>query len=103
MCYEENFDRGFLFDWKIQFLPWLEIIVVSMWLKPVTKKIYAFNVESQHHNDDGLIGAMKLILVNQNNTTANFWSKQWKKIIMILFILYDTSNNVYIDIWWYQL
>ena len=60
----EKFDLGFLFDQKGQFLPWIEITIVFIWLNPVTKNIYAFNVEPQQHNSDGLIGSIKTILVN---------------------------------------
>ena len=62
----------------LQLLPWLNIFVVLMWLNPVTKTIYTFNVEPQHHNDDGLIRAMKTMLVNQNNAMPQFWWKHMK-------------------------
>ena len=56
-----------------------------------------FNVESQQHNDDGLIWEMKIIMVNQNSAITKFWSKQWNNIIIILFLWYDTHNNVDVD------
>ena len=103
MCYENNLDRGIWFNRKGKIWPSLEIIVVLMWLKPVTITIYAFNVESQQHNDDGLIGLMIIMLVNQNKAMTSFLSKEWKNIIIIIFILYDTHNNVDVDSQWYWL
>ena len=64
-----------------------------MILKPVTKTIYVFDVKSQQNNDNGVIKAMKRNIVNQNTDMTTVWSKQWKYIIIILFLWCDTCNN----------
>ena len=48
--------------------------------------IYTFNVESKHHNDDGLIGAMKRIMVNKNNAMTTVLSMQREYIIILTFL-----------------
>ena len=100
LCYENNFHHGFDSIKKDNSYLGLKLLFL-MWLNPVTKIIYTFNVEPQKHNDDGLIGTMKIIMVNQNNTMTTFWSKQQKYIPVILFIWYDTCNNVDVDSQWY--
>ena len=60
--------------------------------------IYTFNVESKHHNDDGLIGAMKRIMVNKNNAMTTVLSMQREYIIILTFLWYDICNNVYVEI-----
>ena len=96
-------------NWSWVFIESKSTIITLAWIYccfDVTqpcKKIYTFNVESQHHNDDGLIRAIKIVLINQNNDMTTFWSKQWKNIIIILFLWYDTHNNLGVDIQWYLL
>ena len=60
--------------------------------------IYVFDVDSQQHNNDGLIWVDGKKLVNKYNAMTTFWPKQWKYIIIIILICYDTRNNIYADI-----
>ena len=59
--------------------------------------IQAFNFESKQHNDNSLMGGIKIFPVNQNNVMMKFWPKQRKKITIILFIWYDICNNIYVN------
>ena len=40
--------------------------------QPCRKIIYAFNIESQQRHGNGLIGSMKIMMVNQNNNMTRF-------------------------------
>ena len=41
-------------------------------IQPCNKNDISFNIESQQQNEDGLIGGMNIIMVNQSNAMAKF-------------------------------